>query len=323
MKKLRIICVTITALIALLLPDAAFAQNASELDPGPEWNITIEFRYSKGEESSLNVPNSIERYGRTYHLVSKTSPVLEKNLPATREYTWLIEGTVTEAERNQISGMENLELIPTNVEIGRVDDQYVKESYPTNDVEDIDLKRMMKGTEYTRAAVRFEVEEYDKYELPISYEAEIVYRGIEKYMGPGYKVKASYTTSEDLDGVPQYVVVATYAPDGLVPITNTGGGEPNATTALAGGDGSEPTITAGGGTADIGDGPVPQASGDGNTSIGISPLALVLIIIAAVIGGFIAWMFLTRRRFQKEKRVLREERRRAALRSHELVEYDV
>jgi len=325
MKRVKILYLMIIALVALMLPEAVFAQNAPANDPGPEWNITIEFRYTKGQEGSLNVPNSIARYGRTYHLISKTDPVLEKKLPATREYTWLIDGTISEAEKSQIEGLENLELTPTSVAIGRVVDKHLTEGgYPTNDVEDIDYTRVIDGVQYNRAAVRFEVEEYDDYDLPLSYEAEIVFRGIEKYMGPGYIVKAVYTTTEDLDDVEQYVVVATYAPDGLAPISGTTDSGSGTTQAPPGVDGEEPAAAAvDEAAASIGDETVPQTAGEGSTAKSINPIAVALIIIAALLGGFIAWMFFTRKRNQAKKRILREEKRRSVLRSQGLVEYDV
>jgi len=351
MKRLRIILLATIALIALALPEAAFAQNAQALDPGPEWNITIEFHYIKGDEGSLNIPDSIAQYGRTYHLVSKAAPVLAKKLPATREYTWLVDGTISEADKGLLDGMGEVELTPTQVEVERVADKHIKETgLPTNDVEDISFARTIDGVNYTRAAIRFEVEEYDTYGLPVSYEAEIVYRGLETYMGPGYIVKASYKTTEELDGVPVYVVAATYAPDGLFPAAGAGqaGGG-----AAGGGDAGGPEsgvidspetaadpvdesapveeavtqpapppidVSA---TTSIEDEVVPQAAGDGKTSESVNPVTLILIVIVAAAGGFIAWMFLTRKRNMAKKRIEREAKKREVLlRSAGLLRYD-
>ena len=327
MKRIRITCLLIITLIALALPGAVFAQNAPDRDPGPDWNITLEFRYSKGQEGSLNIPQSIARYGRTYHLISKSDPVLEKTLSATREYSWYIDGTVSEAEKGLLDGIDNLEMIPTDVAIGRVVDKHVFEEYVTNDVEDIALTRVIEGVECRRAAVRFE--EGDKeFGLPLFYTAEIVYRGIEIYMGPGYKVKASYNTAEDLDGVPVYVVIATYGPDGLAAIGETSGGaggaDGEAAAALAPVDddfGTVPPVDTGE-AAVITDDAVPQAAGDGSAPSVISPLLMALLIAAAAMGGFIAWMFIARSLNKKEKRELREEKRKAVMLSRGLVEYD-
>jgi len=304
--------------------ETVFAQAAQAPDPGPEWNIKIEFRYTKGQEGNLDIPNSIARYGRTYHLIDKTDPVLEKKLPATRVYTWLIDGTITEAERHLLEDMENMVLIPTEVEIGRVVDKYVdEEGLPTNDVEDIDITKNIAGVVFSRAAVRFEVEGYDDFDLPLSYSAEIVYRGLEIYLGPGYEVRATYTTNEDLKDVEQYVIVATYAPDGLVPISEvTGSG-----TAGTGGEGTPAAIGAIEPPADqeeatIGEDPIPQTAGSENAAGPINPLALILIIVAAALGAFVVWAFLKRLKSKREKAAMREYRRTEALHASGLVEYD-
>jgi len=340
MKRMRITIIVAVLITALLAPGAVFAQNAQNPDPGPEWNIKMEFRYSKGEESKLNVPGSIARYGRTYHLVSKTDPVLESKMPATREYTWLIDGTVSEADKHLVDGIEGVVLTPKDVEIGIVVDKHItRGGLPTNDVDSIPLIST-EDEGFYRAAVRFEVEGYDEFGLPVSYVAEIVYRGLDSYIGPGYEVKASYTTSEDLDGVPQYVVVATYAPDGLVPISGGGGG---------GGGTGVPAADAGAAIADeplpLGDGGVMEPPLDGYLGIidddvplsdgaegagtagaakedGLALWAQVLIIVAAAFAGFFAWALLTRSWYEKKKRTEREEKRRAQLQAHGLVEYD-
>jgi len=313
MKRLKTICVMILTVIALLLPGAAFAQNAPDPDPGSEWNIKIEFRYTKGEESKLKIPNTISMYGRTYQLISKSEPVLETKLPATRTYTWLVDGSVTEEGRSALNGVEGLEFTPTNVEIGRVVDKHeTTEGLPTNDVEGIALTKAYPDGEFVRAAVRFDVEELDDYELPLSYTAEVVYRGLEKYIGPGYEVRASYSTKEDLDGVPLYVIVATYEPVDLVPIAVTGGAGagsgPAEEAALPdpGTGESEPLIDQG--EANIGESPVPQAASEGSPAPPINPFLLALIIVAAALCAFVAWAFLTRRKNKRQKARLREER---------------
>ena len=326
MRRLRILCVTLIMLAALIPMESAFAQNAQAPDPGPEWNIQIEFRYTKGQESMLNIPNSIARYGRSYRLVGKTDPVLEKKLPATRVYTWFVDGTITEAERYLVDDIENVELIATDVEIARVVDKHeTREGLPTNDVEAIELTKVYSDKVFTRAAVRFEVEGYDDFDLPVSYEAEIVYRGLEIYMGPGYEVRATYTTKEDLDGVEQYVVVATYAPDNLAPISSAGGGtggsnDPAPAAATTANTAFEPPIDRE--EASIGEDLVPLASGDEDAAKPINPLLLVLLIVAIAAAGFVIWAFAARYKAKKEKEALREMRRTEALRARGLVVYD-
>ena len=336
MKRMRMICVVLTALIAFIIPDAAFAQGAPTSDPGPEWNIKIEFRYSKGQEDKLNVPGSITRYGRNYQLVSKSDPVLEKKLPATRTYTWLIDGTIPESQLHLIEDMEDVTAKPTTVEIGRVIDKVdVMTELPTNDVEALPLTKTFDEGVLTRAAVRFDSEGNDDYGLPLSYEAEVVYRGLEIYMGLGYEVSATYTTKEDLDGVPVYVVIATYAPDGLVPVAGTTGGGTGGTagTGGAGNTGdtappddepvspvappidSEPESTAQDtDEAVIPDEQTPRYSGDDSEqAAGTKLWVVVVLVVLAAIGGFVIWMLLTRRKNLKEKEALREEKRRARM----------
>jgi len=342
MKKLRIVCVLTIALVALMLPGAVYAQQAPAQDPGPEWSIKIEYRYSKGEEGKLNIPNSITRYGRTYHLVSKADPVLESKLPSSRTYTWLVDGTISETEMHLLNGMDGVELRPTEVEIGRVTDKtHIMEGLPTNDVEALPLTKEFTEGVLERAAVRFDVEGLDDFDLPLSYKAEIIFRGLEIYLGPGYEVSATYTTTEDLDGVPVYVVVATYAPDGLAPVSGTasrGGG--GAGGAGAGGDGpaniptpavippidnepDAPPAGLGESTA-IQDDLIPQ--GAGTTGLGkpfvMQPWLIILLAFAGVLGGLAIWMMIARQRNIKEKEALREERRKAALRAQGLAEYD-
>ena len=313
MKRLKIICVMILAVIALLLPGTVFAQNAQDPDPGPEWNIKIEFRYSKGEEGKLKIPNTISMYGRTYQLVNKSEPVLETTLPAMRTYTWLIEGSVSEAGRSALDGVDGLEFTPTTVEIGRVVDRHETiEGLATNDVEGIALTKAYPDGEFVRAAVRFDVEGLDEFDLPVSYAAEVVYRGLEKYIGPGYEVRASYTTKEDLDGVPLYVIVATYEPVDLVPIAVTGGTGSGSGTAQEPvpsdtGAGEAESLT-GQEEANIEESPVPQAAGEGSPAPSINPFLLALIIVAAALCAFVAWAFLTRRKNKRQKARLREER---------------
>jgi len=314
-------------LISLIMPETLFAQSAQGPDPGPEWNIKIEFRYTKGQESKLNIPNSITMYGRNYHLISKTDPVLEKKLPATRTYTWLIDGVVTEADKHLVEGIDNVELTPANVGVGRVVDRHETiDKLPTNDVEAIPTAKTYPDGEFARAAVRFDIEAYDAFDLPVTYTAEVVYRGIEIFIGTGYEVKASYTTMEDLDGVPQYVIVATYAPDGLVPLSETGGtsgqgGESESAALITESEAIEPPIDQA--AASIEDDSIPLAAGEGSAARDFNPILMVLIIIAAVLGGFVLWALLTRRNSKRKKMILREERRMAVLRSRGLADYDV
>jgi len=326
------------ALLALLAPEAAFAQSGA--DPGPEWSIRIEYRYTKGEEANLNIPDSFSRYGRNYYLIDKSDPVLEKKLPAKRTYTWFVDGILTEEGLSLLDGMENIELIEITIEIGREADRVeTMTGRPTNDVEAIPLKKTYPDGVYTRAGVQFEVEDEDDLGLPIAYTAKIVYRGIETYIGPGYQVSATYTTVKNLEGVPQYVVVATYAPDGLAAI-NTGGGTsgggggagaggtdtppavpPDDTSPVVPPIDAEPDPGAGAGI-EIQKGETPLGSGTGAGAGAVNPRTIVLLIIIVGAALVLAWILLTKRKESEEKKGLREERRREALHAQGLVEYD-
>jgi len=328
MRRLRILCFTLIAFMAFMLPETAFAQNLPDSDPGPEWNIKIEFRYSKGEESKLNIPELIARYGRNYRLIDKSDPVLEKKLPASRTYTWLIDGTLTESELHLIEGIEGVELKPVDVEIGRVidKDDFMK-GLPTNDVEALPLTKSFEEGLLTRAAVRFDIEALDDFDLPLSYEAEIIYRGIERYIGPGYEVTATYTTTEKLDDVPVYVIVATYAPVGLAAIAGaaggvagTGGQESAPVTAIEPPIDSEPEGGAADSEAVITDEIVPQSAGE--APAGMSTWLKVLIVILAALGGAVLWMLLTRWKNIKKKRANRKEVYMEKLPPRYLAKYD-
>ena len=243
--------IIIAAFAVLFFPYPAYATAAP--DPVPEWNIRIEYRYTEGEESKVNIPNNIVRLGRGYHLVERQAPVLETQLPALRTYTWHIEGVLSEKEIKELEEMDGVKLTAVEVPVGKlVDKTEILKDLPTNDVDALPYTKVFQVASATSpgglneenlacAAVRFEVQEYDEWDLPKYYEAEIVYRGLETVMETGYyKVDQVYTSSEDLDDVAQYVIVATYAPDQLPPAfsgTNTGGsgGESESGAATDGG----------------------------------------------------------------------------------------
>ena len=313
MKKLRVFFIALIVLLAMIPTEALFAQSAQNTDSGSEWNIKIEFRYTKGEESKLNIPGTIAKYGRTYHLVSRTDPILEKTLPASREYVWQIDGTITESERQLLEGTEGVKLTPTTIKIGRVIDKHeTMEGLQTNDVEAIPLKRTYSEGDFYRAAVRFDATSYDEFGLPVSFTAEVVYRGYEIFNGPGYNVSVTYTKEEELDGVPQYVVVATYAPDDLVPVSAAGsGGTDGRDQAGSGGAAFEPAVIVNSNAAAIPNESLPQASGDKNKPGAINSVALILLIIALLFGGFVVWALITRQKNKKEKARQREKRRSA------------
>ena len=240
--------IIISAFAVLFFPYPAYATAAP--DSVPEWNIRIEFRYTEGQESKVNIPNNIVRLGRGYHLIDRQPPVLEKTLPAERTYTWHIEGVLTEKEIKDLEEADGVKLKAVSVPVGKlVDKTETLKDLPTNDVDALPYTKEFKVASATSpggltsenlkcAAVRFEVQEYDEWDLPKYYEAEIVYRGLETVMEEGYyKVDQVYTSTEDLDDVAQYVIVATYAPDQL-PAAFGGTGTSGAGGGGGGGDGS-------------------------------------------------------------------------------------
>ena len=229
--------IIIAAFAVLFFPYPAYATAAP--DPVPEWNIRIEYRYTEGEESKVNIPNNIVRLGRGYHLVERQAPVLETQLPALRTYTWHIEGVLSEKEIKELEEMDGVKLTAVEVPVGKlVDKTEILKDLPTNDVDALPYTKVFQVASATSpgglneenlacAAVRFEVQEYDEWDLPKYYEAEIVYRGLETVMEAGYyRVDQVYSSTEDLDDVNQYVIVAIYAPDQMPAAfggTDTGG----------------------------------------------------------------------------------------------------
>ena len=351
MKRTGVLCAALLALAALVLPYSGYAQSAPDTSGATASNIRIEFRYTAGEEGSLSIPNAITRYGQSYHLVDKSEPVLEKTLPATRTYTWRINGAIPEDEIDSIKELEGVELTPVAIEVEQILDKNATISgLPANDVELIPYTKtfevvselypdVVKEASFTRAAVRFEVEGDDN-GLPTSYSADVIYRGLTTVLETGYyEAKKTYTTTEDLDGVPQYVVVATYAPDSLPAETGLAGGagggpdgggaadDGDAAGIAAGDDGAVvPPIDAdaGAGDTDIAPEPIPTSAGDQSAekaSSGFKLWMIPIIVLAVLAGGFL-WLVYRKRRREKEKAARRETRRQAAMRARGLVEYD-
>ena len=227
-NRFLILLVLIGAMIVAMSGVALAASSDSQVSD----NITLEYHYTEGEEGIVDIPDSIEEFYREYRLVSVTGPILENTLPRTRTYTFRVDGAMTEDELASFSDTENLVLTPVDTVLERnVDKIELITNLPNNDVEDLPQSRMFElssasspggvaQTELMRAGISFEVTERDEYGLPSSYNATIVYRGTESYMGAGYYLaEIKYTQTEELEGIPQYVVVAVYEPvEGLAPV---------------------------------------------------------------------------------------------------------
>ena len=299
MKKKRIIIVFAITLVSLLLPSAVFAGNTQ--DPGADWNIKVEYRYTAGQESKLKIPDSITRFDRNYHLIDKQPPVLESTLPAERVYTWHLDGVLTEKEKKQFEDIEGVVLTPVEIAVQQpADITETLSDLPSNDIEA--LPQSKEGWE--RAAVRFEVQEEDEWDLPKYYTAEVVYRGLKTVMEAGYyKVNSKYSTTEELDDVDCYVVVATYAPDQTpqaVTSVSTGGtsggeGEP----VVASSDGQDGTM--------IADQESPLSStpknnpGNAGSEAAKLPTALPFIL-AGIFAGLCALLLFKEHQRRKEKK---------------------
>ena len=317
MKKLNIAIVIGLFLLAMLIPNAAYAQSAP--DPGADWNIKVEFRYTAGEEGKLKIPDSITRFGRNYHLINKQAPVQESLLPAERVYTWHIDGVLTEAEKKQFEETEGVILTPVSIPVQQpADITEILYDLPSNDVEA--LPNNKEG--FVRAAVHFEVQDIDEWNLPSAYTAEVVYRGLETVMESGYyRADSKYTTTEDLGDVAVFVVVATYAPDQIPQTAQTGqSGEGGGGTAGEGGSG---TAGESGGDAN----PVTQVTGDDSTIVadqetpladytdntgGATSLSALIPIILAIVFALICALLLYREYLLRKKKAARRKAKNKA-----------
>jgi hypothetical protein len=222
-KHSRALKLMICAIVlSLALPAAAFGAT--------EGGYTIEFRYLEGD-TEVTVPDTYTVLGREYKLVSKQAPVLESTLPVTRTYTYKINGALSAEDMKIIAGDPSLQLQPVYETRDREADIIVKEQgLKNNDVtyieENYNDRAFAVSAEdqaagitgrsaFKVAGVQFKVTSRSNIGpgLPLSYEAEIAYRGLEYYNALVYYTLAKeYTRDENAGNVNQYVVVATYEP---------------------------------------------------------------------------------------------------------------
>ena len=331
MKVLRTLCVALMAIAVLLLPYYGFAESTP--GAGPEWNISVEYRYLEGKEKDLDIPETIVRFEQNYRLIGKQPPVPESSLPVTRLYTWHIEGILTEEEKTFFEESEGVSLIRTEVEIERNVDKVVTiGELPSNNVDAIPFVQSfevesatsetgVEMKEFKRSAVKFEVEGMDEWGLPNSYKATVVYRMLETYVSNEfYKAVATYTTREELGNKSQYVIVATYAPENvLFGIGDPNGGflgvENGAVTPpidiADGGEGAElMTLHTEGSTPGS---PVNAQAGD--SASGAKILSLIPVFIAIAFALFSILLLDKEYKRKKENEARREARRAAAMRS--------
>ena len=264
MKK---IIAPILALIIAIMAIPATPVHAVSPPPPNMWygTLTVEYRYAQGQKP--NVPQTIQRFGYTYNLVSQSKPVLEKELPLVRTYTYDVWGYLTQEQIDEIKGMTDVVILEERtIDIGQqADREDTVTGLPANDVDDLiripmtkvfdvgvydaDGNPVMQGgsqmtvkSEMNRVGVTF-TEAYDPADIdgpPIGYDATVVYRGIGLVrQGTYYRIGDHYTTNKESD-VPIYVIVAEYQTDEMPPPADfyIGGGA----GAGAGAGGEETTI---------------------------------------------------------------------------------
>ncbi|MDR1027792.1 MAG: hypothetical protein LBL63_00035, partial [Clostridiales Family XIII bacterium] len=203
---------------------------AAPTDEGAGSSLTVEYRYAEGE--TPDIPESTSWLGRDYRLARQAEPILERTLPATRTYTWRIDGNISQDDIPRVSGLGNETLTPVGVrKEARADRTEAIRGLPTNDVEALPKERIYEISSAERpdavtkaaltlAGAEFELTGYDEYGLPESYTATCVYRGLETYLETHYWLgDSTYTTEETIDGPDGYVIVATYEPVTPEPVT--------------------------------------------------------------------------------------------------------
>jgi hypothetical protein len=199
-------------------------------------NLTMEYRYNEG--NSPTIPRTVTRAGREYRFLSQTEPVLAAKLPITRTYVYKIDGLLTDEDLKELSKIDGLVVTPVSIAFKReVDKPYTLKNQKTNDVDALPAQMPFEVTSaydpsgiatvvLSRAGISFEVEGYRR-GLPTSYQADLVYRGLETYNGVGYYEAAdTYQNDVQIGDVNQYVVVVTYEPVVTTTPVYEGGGTP-------------------------------------------------------------------------------------------------
>jgi hypothetical protein len=206
---------TVLSSVLLSPPPALAAEESLAAVPAAEsQQITMEYRYAAGE--TISIPETISQFGREYRLIHTKDPVEEGSLPETRTYTYRINGLLTAGQIADIQGLGDVKLTPVMGSlISQVEQDVILTGQPTNDIEDLPQIR----GELRLAEASFAVAGKDAFGLPNNYTATTVYRGAEttEYIAY-YAGEATYTRSITEDGTLTYVVVATYAPSGAIPI---------------------------------------------------------------------------------------------------------
>ena len=220
-KKL-VLLVAIAFVAMCLLPLNTMVAYAA-----PEDNVTVEYRYTEGD--AVEIPTTIMQLGREYRLLSRAEPVLESTLPQVRTYNYRITGALTSAEAAILQNADPyLSISPVDVVMEReVDKTRVLSGRPTNDVDSIPMTDVFEVTSATapsgkenvilhRAGIEFEVQSWEAPQLPGSYRATVIYRGIETYNEIGYYLAENTYQSQVTEGESRvFIIVATYEPTDL------------------------------------------------------------------------------------------------------------
>ena len=225
MKKIVII---LACILAFALPASVFATDAPP-EGAAGGTMQMEFRYASGE--TPDIPQTIDRFGFTYHLVSVSDPMLEGDLPAVRTYTYRVDGALTPEQKDSVAGLGDLTLTPVNLVFEEEVDKTVTIPMKRNDVDSVPEWMEFTVTSGTaaggyedkmlqRTGVTFELAnpQYDKYGKPAGYIATAVYRGIQTFSAVGYYlVEATFSTSEAEEGEQLFVVIAEYSTGEMPP----------------------------------------------------------------------------------------------------------
>jgi len=306
-KRLRVIII-IAITLMLAAPMAAYGEQAPP--PGTTGGtLSVEYRFAEGQ--TPDIPQTIERFGFTYYLVSQSEPVLESTLPQVRTYEYRIEGALSPEQMADIEGLGEVVFDAVDVPVEREVNIEVKYQMDTNDVDDIPKTRTFTVTSafsdtgfenksLDLTGIKFAGPTVDSRGLPAAYEATAVYRGIETHEILGYYLaNITYTTEED-DETNVYIIVAEYRTDEMPPPIDIAeesapleqGDEEPALAAIVSGDGPLSTLL-------NGDVPLGSISVTGAWSV----LSLLFSMMAAAIAIVFALGFAARR---KRVRMLEE-----------------
>ena len=211
-KKIK----TMSRLLSVLLMLIFLMPLTTLAAPG---DMTLEYRYMEGE--TVDIPATITWLNRGYRLVGQTDPVLEGSLPVTRTYNFRVDGALTSEELAAVASIPNLTLIQRQEELQRaVEKEITLTGLNNNDVAELSASSAPEtipsdagtGTLF-RSGVEFTVAARDGRGLPNGYDARVIYRGVETYMGDVYYLaQSTYQTTVQEDTRDQYVVAATYRP---------------------------------------------------------------------------------------------------------------